>query len=205
MLARSLLFTLTAASTALAVDPVGDGSWNPVSPSFNVQTCEGGSVDGDEFQLPASPNGNSNGAGCSNGHLRAERRYTNDYSSGVHQFGGQFVVNSFGGNKVALKQTFNGDDGPYFIMAVESDGSLYSVEGGAAIASGVAAVGQTVTINTVHDTANTLYQVYVNGQLSYTDSNAPGGSFYDKCGTYTTDSGSGPIDVTWTNVQFWTQ
>lgn len=205
MTIKYVVLTLTAAAAALAVNPVGSGSWNAVSPSFNIQICEGGTVSGDDFQLPSSPNGDSSGAGCSNGHLRAERRYTNDYSDGVHQFGGQFVINAFGGNKVALKQTFNGDAGPYFIMAVTNDGSLYSVEGGATIASGVAGVGQAVTINTVHDTANNLYQVYVNGQLSYTDNNAPGGSFYDKCGTYTTDSGSGPIDVTWSDVQFWTQ
>ncbi|CEJ81152.1 hypothetical protein VHEMI01297 [[Torrubiella] hemipterigena] len=206
MVARSLFLSLaTAAVGVLAVDPVGNGPWTSVNPSFNVQRCGGGTATDTEFQLPAAPDGSTDGPGCSNGHLRAERRYKNDYDSGVHQFGGQFVINSFGGNKVALKQTFNGGSGsPYFIMAVKNDGSLYSVEGGKTIASGVAGVGQTVTINTVHDTANNLYQVYVNGQLSYTDNGAPDGNFYDKYGAYTTNSGTGPIDVTWTNVQFWT-
>jgi hypothetical protein len=32
---------------------------------------------------------------------------------------------------------------------------------------------------------------------------SPGGSFYDKFGTYRTASGSGPIQATWSGVQFW--
>ena len=202
MLVNTLLLAL--ATGAAAISPVGGGSWKSASPGFSVQQCEGGKVSGSEFILPKSKNGNSSGAGCSNGHLRAERRYNNDYSSGVHQFGGQFKINSFGGDKVALKQTFNGDDGPYFIMGVKSSGDLYNVEGGATIASGVAKVGSTVTINTVHDANNQKYTVYVNGALKYTTS-SPGGSFYDKFGAYTSDSGAGPIDVTWSNTAFWTQ
>ena len=195
---------LACATAVAAVSPVGSGSWTSVSPGSNVQTCAGGSVSGSDYKLPSSPNGSTSGSGCSNGHLRAERRYTNDYSSGVHQFGGQFKLNSFGGDRVSLKQTFNGDAGPYFIMGVKSTGDLYNVEGGATIASGVAKVGSTVTINTVHDADNQKYQVYVNGALKYSTT-SPGGSFYDKIGAYTTDSGSGPIDVTWSNVAFWTQ
>lgn len=162
-------------------------------------------MSGNTFTLPTSPNGSTNGSGCSNGHLRAERRYTNDYTSGVHQFGGEFKITSLTGDRIALKQTFNGDTGPYFIMGVKSDGDLYSVEGGATIASGVATVGATVRINTVHDANQQTYAVYVNGKESYTDDDAPGGSFYDKCGAYTTDSGTGAITVTWSDVQFWTQ
>lgn len=206
MFGKSVFLTIAATAVGvLAVDPVGNGPWTSVNPSFNIQTCGGGTASATEFQLPATPNGSTDGPGCSNGHLRAERRYKNDYSSGVHQFGGKFVINSFGGNRVALKQTFDGGSGsPYFIMAVKNDGSLYSVEGGATIATGVAGVGKTVTINTVHDPASNLYQVYVNGKLSFTDDQAPDGTFYDKYGAYTTNSGTGPIDVTWTEVQFWT-
>ncbi|KAJ2984152.1 hypothetical protein NQ176_g169 [Zarea fungicola] len=203
MLNKIVLLALSATSV-LGVSPVGGGSWKSVNPSFSVQTCEGGSANGDHFVLPSKTNGNSNGAGCSNGHLRAEHRYNNDYTSGTHQFGGQFKINSFGGDKVALKQTFNGDDGPYFIMGVKANGDLYNVEGGATIASGVAKVGSTVTINTIHNAGSKKYTVYVNGALKYTTS-SPGGSFYDKYGAYTSDSGKGPIDVTWSNTAFWTQ
>jgi hypothetical protein len=123
----------------------------------------------------------------------------------VHQFGGAFKVTSMTGDRIALKQTFNGDAGPYFIMAIKSNGDIYSVEDGTTIASGVATVDATVIINTVHDADEQKYSVYVNGEESYTDDNAPSGSFYDKCGAYTTNSGSGAITVTWSDVQFWTQ
>lgn len=203
MLSKIVLLALSATS-ALAVSPVGGGSWNSVNPGYSQQTCEGGHISGNEFSIPAKPNGSGGGSGCSNGHTRAERRYKNDYSSGKHQFGGQLKINSYGGDRVSVKQTFNGDSGPYFIMGVKSNGDLYSVEGGKTIASGVAKVGSTVTINTVHDANSHKYQVYVNGQLKFTE-NTPGGSFYDKIGTYTTNSGEGPLDVTWNNVAFWTQ
>lgn len=196
---------MSLAGMALAANPVEGDSWQPVDVSFKIQQCAGGQVNGDEFVLPDQPNGSTSGAGCSNGHLRAERRYTNNYSDGVHQFGGTLTVNSLGGDKVAVKQTFNGDSGPYFIMAVKSNGDLYSVEGSATIASGVAQAGQSVTINTVHDTGASRFTVYVNGEKAYEDTNAPGGSFYDKLGAYTTNSGSGPADITWSDLSFWTK
>lgn len=205
MIARSILLALATATFAVAVSPVGSGSWTSANPAFNTQECAGGKVNGNTFTLPTSPNGSTSGSGCSNGHLRAERRYTNDYTSGVHQFGGEFKITSLTGNRIALKQTFNGDSGPYFIMGIKNTGDIYNVEGGATIATGVAKVGSTVTINTIHDADNQKYSVYVNGKESYTDDNAPGGSFYDKCGAYTSDSGSGAITVTWTDVAFWTQ
>jgi hypothetical protein len=205
MIAKNILLVIAAATFTLAGSPVGSGSWTEVSPSFNVQQCAGGKVSSNTFTLPKSPNGSTSGSGCSNGHLRAERRYTNDYSSGVHQFGGEFKITSLTGDRIALKQTFNGDAGPYFIMGIKSSGDIYNVEGGTTIASGVAKVGATVRINTVHDANKKTYAVYVNGKESYTDNSAPGGSFYDKCGAYTSDSGSGAITVTWSDVQFWTQ
>jgi hypothetical protein len=205
MLAKTILHAITTATLALASSPVGSGDWTEVDPTFSVQQCAGGVVSGDTFVLPTAANGSTSGTGCSNGHLRAERRYTNEYSSGVHQFGGAFKVTSMTGDRIALKQTFNGDAGPYFIMAIKSNGDIYSVEDGTTIASGVVTVDATVIINTVHDADEQKYSVYVNGEESYTDDNAPSGSFYDKCGAYTTNSGSGAITVTWSDVQFWTQ
>jgi hypothetical protein len=201
---KHILIALSTATFALAASPVGTGPWKSVTASFDAQECAGGVVDGDTFKLPTSPNGSTSGSGCSNGHLRAERRYKNDYTSGVHQFGGQFQITSMTGTKISLKQTFNGDDGPYFIMGVKSNGDLYDVEGGDTIASGVATVGATVKINTIHDADNQNYDVYVNGEKTFSTS-APGGSFYDKCGAYTSDSGKGAITLSWSDVSFWTQ
>jgi hypothetical protein len=205
MLVKTLFTSLSAAALALAATPLESGTWVPVSPGDQQQTCAGGSISGSTFSIPTSPNGSTSGSGCSNGHLRAENRYTNDYSTGVHQFAGTFKINSQGGTRVAIKQTFNGSTGPYFILAVQSGGTLYSVEGGAVLATGVATVGKSVTINTVHNADIHSYRVYVNGALAFRDDNAPSGSFYDKIGAYTTDSGTGPLSITWSDVAFWTR
>ncbi|GFP59690.1 hypothetical protein TASIC1_0014011200 [Trichoderma asperellum] len=205
MLVKSVLASLSAATMALAATPLESGNWVAFTPGFQLQTCAGGSASGNTFSIPTSPNGSTSGSGCSNGHLRAENRYTDDYTSGVHQFAGTFKINSFGGNRVAIKQTFNGSTGPYFILGVQSDGTLYSVEGGAVLASGVAKVGSSITINTVHNADIHSFRVYVNGALAFRDDNAPSGSFYDKIGAYTTDSGTGPLSITWSDVGFWTR
>ena len=196
----------SAAAAAAAAGPIGDGPWTSVTPSISIQECAGGTVSGETYALPADPNGSTEGSGCSNGHLRAESRVKNDYSSGAHQFGGTFTVASFGGDRVSLKQTFNGNDGgPWFMLAVDDSGRLYNVEGGDTIAdAGVAVVGASVRVNTVHDVEAGQLDVYVDGEHRYTVA-SPGGSFYDKFGAYTTNSGSGPIEVTWTDVAFWTR
>ncbi|KAK2612491.1 hypothetical protein QQS21_001429 [Conoideocrella luteorostrata] len=203
MLGRTIVLALSAAAVGMAGSPVEGGGWTEDHPGFSQQQCAGGRVDGNTFSIPQNPNGDHSGSGCSNGHLRAERRYNDDYSSAVRQFGGEFKINSMSGNRISIKQTFNGDAGPFFIMGVEQGGRLYSVEGGKTIADAVARVGSTVRINTVHDTSRRRYSVYVNGKEMYTDNNAPGGSFYDKIGAYTTNSGTGGLSITWNDVQFW--
>lgn len=204
-----LLATVGLMWTAPAAfaDPVGPGPWTGDSPSYDVQTCAGGQVDGLTFGLP----GTSAFDACGNGKPRAELRYKDyagdgrNYSTGVRQFEGTFTINSMGGNRISLKQTFNGDDGPYFLLGVENTGRLYDVEGGATISDGVAQVGTPVQVNTVHDTSAHTFQVYIDGSLAYEDDNAPGGEFYDKVGAYETSSGSGEINVTWSGIQFWYQ
>ncbi|KAM3471371.1 hypothetical protein MY8738_009358 [Beauveria namnaoensis] len=203
MLVQTLLTAVAAATLALAGSPVENGNWIEEHPGFSTQQCQGGQVSGDTFTIPKKPNGSGGGSGCSNGHLRAERRYKNDYSSGTHQFGGVFKINSMSGNRISIKQTFNGNSGPYFIMGVEQGGRLYSVEGGKTIAEGVAKVGASVRINTVHNVSLKRFSVYVNGKEMFRDDNAPGGSFYDKIGAYTTNSGSGDLSITWSDVQLW--
>jgi hypothetical protein len=204
MLLKNLVVAIVT-PIALAADPIGGGNWKRVYPSSSIQECAGGNVNGASFELPSKPNGSTSGSGCSNGHLRAEERLKNDYSSGVHQFGGKFKITSFGGDRVSLKQTFNGNDGgPWFMMAVEQSGRLYNVEDQETIAEGVAKVGATVQVNTVHDIEAGEFTVYINGKERYSTS-SPGGSFYDKYGAYTTNSGSGPIKVTWSDVAFWTR
>ncbi|MBB5894205.1 hypothetical protein BJ998_005401 [Kutzneria kofuensis] len=190
-----MLGGILAAASLLLVAPdayaqVESGSWKTWSPGYNVQQVGCGSVSGSTFKLTCSN---------SSGEQRAERRY-DTYSGGTHQFEGYFKINSMGGSRISLKQTFG--SGPFFLLAVESGGRMYSVEGGATI-SGGATVGTTVRVNTVNQVGST-HRTYINGSLKNTV-NSPSGSYYDKLGAYRTASGQGPISVTWSNIRFWTK
>jgi hypothetical protein len=178
-----------AIPTTSSADPVESGPWTSYSPGFKLQQVGCGSIDDLTFKLSCS-----NGSG----EQRAERRY-DTYSSGTRQFEGYFKIVSMGGSRISLKQTFK-TTGPFFLLAVEKGGRLYSVHEGATIASG-ATVGTQVRLNTVHVVGSKL-RVYINGSLKYT-TNSKSGDFYDKFGAYRTASGKGPITVQWSNVQFW--
>lgn len=180
--------TLAAPSAFAEVEP---GGWTSYSPSFSEQERGCGQINGLTFQLTCS---------TGSGDQRAERRYAT-YSSGSRQFEGYFKITSMsGGTRISLKQTFNESAaGPFFMLAVESGGRLYRV-GAGTIANG-ATVGTTVRVNTVHVVGST-HKTYINGSLKQTIS-SPGGGFYDKFGSYRTDSGKGPITVQWSGVNFW--
>jgi hypothetical protein len=181
---------LFGAQTAYAqVEP---GGWTSTSPSYNVQEKGCGSASGLTFTLSCS---------TASGEQRAERRYAT-YTGGSHQFEGSFKITSMGGTRISLKQTFRdgSDAGPYFLLAAERGGRLYSVEGGATVATG-ATVGTSVRVNTVNQVGSS-HRTYINGSLKNTVS-SPSGSYYDKFGAYRTSSGNGPITVTWSGIQFW--
>jgi len=166
---------------------IGTG-WTSTSVSFVVQTSAGCSVSGNVFKVPSGSTG------------RAERRYDTNTNT-QRQFQGTMVVNSLGGDRINLKQTFDQDNGPYNIIAVsKADKDLYEVEGGNKLASYT--VGTSVRINTIITRSSGQVQVYINGSLAETKK---GGSknLYDKCGAYISGSGTGPCTTTWTGVQFW--
>ncbi|KAF5694164.1 hypothetical protein FDENT_1469 [Fusarium denticulatum] len=188
---------------ALAATPLGGGRWKKVNPSLNPQQCAGGQIKGDSFHLPPKANGRTVGSGCHNGHLRAEYSSRDHYTSGVHQFTGKFTINSFGGDRISLKQTI-GNKGAWFMLAASRSGDLYGVGGKGIIAEGVAKVGATVTVNTIHDTDTGLYKVFINGEEKYSTT-SPREVWGDKYGAYATVSGSGPITVTWNDVEFYTR
>lgn len=187
-----MLFALT--SMAVAQTPSASGTWIPYSPTFVVQQQGCGKVSNLTFQLTCS-------TGSSAGFQRAERRYAT-YTGGAHKFQGTFKITSMGGSRISLKQTFHDPQGPFFLLAVENGGRLYSVEGGATIATG-ATVGTPVTVDTIQMVGKTL-QVFINGSLKFTTS-SPSGGFYDKIGSYATSSGHGPITVQWSNLSFFHQ
>lgn len=92
MLSKYVFAALAASASVFANSPLEGGNWVEDHPGSSDQTCAGGSINGNTFYIPKSPNGSTSGSGCSNGHLRAERRFS-DYNSGVHQFAGMFELN----------------------------------------------------------------------------------------------------------------
>lgn len=176
-----------------AVDAqVGTGPWISDSPGYSEQERGCGQISGLTFQLTCS---------TASGDQRAERRYTT-YTGGTHQFEGSFKITSMSGSRISLKQTFRdgSNAGPYFMLAVEKGGRMYAVEGGATLGSG-ATVGTSVRVNTINQVGSS-HKVYLNGSLKQTIS-SPGGSYYDKFGSYRTASGAGPVTVQWSGIRFW--
>ncbi|WP_222853545.1 hypothetical protein [Fodinicola acaciae] len=189
---RVIVGCLLAAGLAVSTAAPAQAApaWTSYSPSFTVQQQGCGSVSGLTFTINCT---------SSSGYDRAERRYQN-YTHSQHRFQGSFRITSMGGTRMSLKQTFRDGVGPFFLLAVERGGRLYSVEGGATIATG-ATVGTTVAVQTIHRMGND-YRVYINGSLKYTESAPPSGNYYDKIGAYRTASGSGSISVVWSNLSF---
>ena len=168
---------------------VGGGSWTSTSPSYKTQNDGNVSINGNQFSI----------RGGGGGEQRAERRYAT-FSSGIHQFEGRVRVNSLGGDRICLKQTFMQDRGPWNMIAVKKPGELYEVATGNTLARYV--IGSTVRINTVTNANSGRVAVYINGSQVETRTGGSGG-YYDKYGAYRTNSGRGPVSVTWSGVRFW--
>lgn len=169
---------------------VATGPWSSWSPTYNTQLVGSGAVSGSTYSISSTSTSTEQ---------RAERRYQT-FSSGSKQFQGSVKVNSLGGDRICLKQTFQDGVGPWNMIAVKKPGSLYEVEGGATLASYT--IGNTVRINTVTYTGSDHVAVYVNGSM-VEDVTGGAGSYYDKLGTYRTASGQGPVSATWSSIQFW--
>ncbi|MFC0110333.1 hypothetical protein [Kibdelosporangium aridum] len=178
---------LVAGAPALA--QVEGGGWTPYQPTFSVQERGCGQVSDLTFRLTCS---------TASGDQRAERRYAT-YTGGTRQFEGSFRITSMSGSRISLKQTFK-TTGPFFMLAVERGGRLYAVHGGTTVATG-ATVGATVRVNTVHQVGS-RHRTYINGSLKH-DVASPSGDFYDKFGSYRTNSGQGPVTVVWSGIRFW--
>ncbi len=180
---------------ALALSPavraqVANGPWSSWSPTYTTQLKGSGSVSGSTYSISNSSTTTEE---------RAERRYET-FSSGSKQFEGYVTVNSLGGDRICLKQTFQDSVGPWNMVAVKKPGSLYEVEGGATLSSYT--IGTQVRINTVCYTGSDHVAVYVNGSMKE-DVTGGAGAYYDKLGTYRTASGQGPVSATWTSIRFW--
>jgi hypothetical protein len=184
-----------AAALVAAVSPavqaqVANGPWSSWSPTYNTQLVGSGSVSGSTYSISSTSTSTEQ---------RAERRYQT-FSTGSRQFEGYVKVNSLGGDRICLKQTFQDGVGPWNMIAVKKPGSLYEVEGGATLAS--YSIGSTVRINTVTYTGSDKVAVYINGSMQE-EVTGGAGSYYDKLGTYRTGSGQGPVSATWSSIRFW--
>ncbi|MGA3008587.1 MAG: hypothetical protein ABSE59_11920, partial [Opitutaceae bacterium] len=120
------------------------------------------------------------------------------------------------------KQTFGPDPStPWQMLAFDKTlvvgsnppGAFYDVE---SAASGKQpglypyTIGATAQINTIYNPAADTVDIYINGTHVRQDTETNGasapnpGPHYNKIGAYVTGSGTGPAQVTWTNVAFWT-
>jgi hypothetical protein len=185
---------------ALALAPhahaqLGTGPWTSFSPSYTTQNEGCGTNSGLVFQLTCSTTHSQDSS-----YQRSERRYE-DQTHATSQFQGSVVVNSLGGTKICLKQTFQDGTGPWNMIAVDKSGYLYDAEESGQPQLASYTVGSSATINTiVYDSDHV--EVYINGSWVEVVENgvAP---LYDKFGTYRTDSGYGPIKATWSGIKFW--
>ncbi|MFD7551023.1 hypothetical protein [Streptomyces sp. NPDC059816] len=184
---------LLAPPAAAEVEP---GGWNPIvpvpTPSLQERGC--GVITGNVFELTCS---------TASGDQRAEYRYPT-YTDVTRQFEGRFRVESMGGTRISLKQTFRDGTGAgaYYMLAVENGGRLYSVHGGTTLGY-EGTVGATVRVNTVHE-VGVSHRTYINGsRVLAADVPSTSGSYYDKLGAYRTSSGNGPVKVTWGGVKMW--
>lgn len=169
---------------------VATGPWTSESPTYNLQLVGSGWNSGNQFGITSTSTSTEQ---------RAERRYQN-FSSGTHQFEGYVTVNSLGGDRICLKQTFQDQTGPWTMIAVSKSGYLYAVENGDHLANYT--VGSNVRINTICYTGSAKDAIWINGSLiEYTTGGTP--PYYHKFGTYRTGSGAGPVTATWTGIKFW--
>lgn len=136
---------------------------------------------------------------------RAERRYQT-MSHVKEQFQGEVCIKNLDGDRICINQTFQDKIGPYNLISVKhvagSRLALYEAEGGNLLTTQTFSVGDWIKINTIVDTTAKSVEVYINDILAETKTNAilP---LYKKIGAYRTESGIGPANVTWRNINFW--
>lgn len=187
---RLLPVAAALALGSLASAQVANGPWSSWSPTYNTQESGTGDVNGLNFTITSTSTSTEQ---------RAERRYQT-FSTGSRQFEGYVKVNSLGGDRICLKQTFQDGVGPWNMIAVKKPGSLYEVQGGATLSS--YSIGSTIRINTVTYTGSDKVAVYINGSM-VEEITGGAGNYYDKFGAYRTNSGYGPVSVTWSSIRFW--
>lgn len=196
---RALLCVAAACAAASTQAQIGTG-WTSYSASRSRDLDGSGaysSANGVEtFTIGSSTSGVQ----------RAENKINNTFSSGQRQFEGRVRVASLGGTNICLKQTFKAPNvGPLLMLSVRSasGGTLYDHgnTGAGGFRSGV--VGETVRVNSIHNTGTDRLQLYLNGGLVETRDTGTHASWFNKYGCYRTQSGRGPATVQWSSIRLW--
>ncbi|MGA3008261.1 MAG: chitobiase/beta-hexosaminidase C-terminal domain-containing protein [Opitutaceae bacterium] len=201
----------------LARAQIGTG-WASATENYSIQTSAGctavalpiGSGVGGVFNVPGP------------GIFRSEFRFEYDLtgqglSSGTEQFQGDVTLNSFVGNRVTVKQTFEESFGSWSLIAIDKNlagtgplsgdvGGFYDVHGSPQVLLAPFTVGQTARINTILTFTGGIpaVNVYINGTLVEQLAGDGVTPVYDKVGAYVSSSGTGPCTTTWQNILFWT-
>src|SRR6202042_682485 len=116
---KVLAVALIGGLAMVAQAQVANGPWSSWSPGYSTQVEGCGANSGSTFQITCSKSGSQ--------YDRAERRY-DDFTTGSKQFQGTVKVNSLGGDRICLQQTFEDGVGPWSMIAVSKSGTLYQVE-----------------------------------------------------------------------------
>jgi rhamnogalacturonyl hydrolase YesR len=205
----ALFFGLSLSAQA----QIGTG-WTPTTETYTIQMSAGctavplpsGSGVGGVFNIPFSTPSTDN--------FRAEFRFQNLSTTTTEQFQGDVTLDSFGGDRVTVKQTFGAPPTPsstsWSLIAVSrvTFGGFYDVHGGPQKFLAPFMVGQTARINTIFNpnggaSGAATVDVYING--TWVEQQTGGGSpSYNKVGAYASSTGAGPATVTWQNILFWT-
>ncbi len=176
---------------------IGTG-WTSTTESFTIQTSNGATAKaisgGYEFVTPKSGTGKIS---------RAEQRFATMPANSTIQWQGDCLVKSMSGDRISVKQCHQVTISSFVIIALtKAGGSHFYLVNGATLANYT--IGTTVRITTIMNNKTGVCDIYINGaHVGSKSGGKGGGGMYDKCGSYITRSGSGGMDVTWTNLKFW--
>jgi hypothetical protein len=197
-LSLSILSVLVLTGTTSSVHAQIGAGWMQISPSTHVVIGSSGS--GYYKNYSGTSTSITDGGGrytYSNGirkfelldtsRNRVEYVYDDIYTT-RRQFQGEFRVSS-PSTEETFFQTFTDDPhGPYLLLIENNtNGGTMRVGGSGAtykptLATGI--YGVWVRVNTIHDEAADLTQVYINGTKKFEQGWGPGISYYDKFGCY---------------------
>jgi len=202
------MLTLGAAAVFLTINPVRaqiGASWVQFSPNSYIQ-IESNDVfysfppDSTVVNVAGVQYTNKNGIETFmlvNHHSnRVERRYYDDYSD-RRQFEGYCMVSGPSEDE-KVHQIFCGNpDGPYFLIScyTNSGGELKALGGGGGTLI-TGCYGTWVRINSIHDQAADLTDIYINGTLQSHGTWGSGISYYTKYGCY------GTLQSSYAQVQY---